>query len=103
MLLYDGAETVIALVQFYIIRHELKINKIFLSGIPYLISGAIMLVCLKVIGHYFDPTIVNTIILVAGGGIIYTGSLLIMRDRFFIDNIKSLINMVLKKEKPQNE
>ena len=97
------AETVIALVQFYIIRHELKINKIFLSGIPYLISGAIMLVCLKVIGHYFDPTIVNTIILVAGGGIIYTGSLLIMRDRFFIDNIKSLINMVLKKEKPQNE
>ena len=97
------SETLIALVQFFIIRRELKIGKIFASCIPYLISGTVMLVILKAVGMYLEATILNTVILVISGAFIYIGMLLIMRDSFFIGNIKSLPKLLTKKEAHKNE
>jgi hypothetical protein len=62
-----------------------------------------MLVILKVVGMYLEATILNTIILVISGACIYIGILLIMRDSFFIENIKSLPKLLSKKEAPKNE
>ena len=62
-----------------------------------------MLVILKAVGMYLEATILNTVILVISGAFIYIGMLLIMRDSFFIGNIKSLPKLLTKKEAHKNE
>lgn len=91
------AETVIALVQIYIVRKELSAKKIFMSSGLYLLAGTVMLVVLNVVGAHLAPSFLNTVILVGCGGIVYVGLLLIFRDQFFIGYSKSFLGKITKK------
>ena len=88
------AETVIAVVQLVIVRNELSSFVIIKDSIKYIISALIMFCVLYFVGKLFIPSIANTLILVLCGAIVYSTSLLILRDSFFIENIKQLTNRV---------
>ena len=86
------AESVIAVVQLVIVRRELSILIIIENSIKYFISGFIIFCILYFIGQYLVPSITNTLILVLCGAAVYLVSLLILRDSFFIENIKQISN-----------
>lgn len=85
------AETVIAIVQIIIVRKELKPLNIVKSGINYIISGGIMFLAVVILSKKLMPSPVNTFILVALGIIIYAGILIILKDKFFIQNISKIL------------
>lgn len=82
------AETVIALIQLYILRKELSFRKIILSGKNYFISGIIMLIIVRFINACVSPSVINTFTMIFTGAFVYIIMLLILRDEFFIDYSK---------------
>ncbi|SET25723.1 Membrane protein involved in the export of O-antigen and teichoic acid [Pseudobutyrivibrio sp. C4] len=86
-----SAEIVVTLVQLYMVRKELSFVKIVTSAIHYLIAGGIMLIILLFIGQSMNASIINTFCLIIIGASIYFLMLLLMRDAFFIENMKSVM------------
>lgn len=86
------AETVISVVQLVIVRRELSSFVIIKDSIKYIISGLIMFCVLHFVGMLLVPSITNTLILVLCGAVVYLISLFILRDSFFIENIKQITN-----------
>lgn len=50
-----------------------------------------MVLVLYFVRGFFSSSIVNTLILIALGAAVYFAVLLIMRDSFFIDSVKSVL------------
>lgn len=92
-----AAETVIAVVQIYIVRKELSPTIIIKSSFNYLFAGALMVFVLIAIRGYFVSSIVNTMILVIIGTIVYFSVLLIIRDKFFFDNVISVLKKIVNR------
>lgn len=91
------AEVVIALVQLWFVRKEFSVKKVFLSSWRYLSAGGIMLSALKIMGRRLEESTINTIIMIFCGAAIYCILLLILRDDFFIQNIKNMVCKIWKK------
>ena len=91
------AETIIALVQLYIVRKELSFIKIVKLGIHYYIAGAVMLAVLLFMRDYFTPSMLNTLYLVVIGVATYFLSLIILRDDFLLSNVNTIFKKVLKR------
>lgn len=89
------AESAITVVQLYIVRKELSVFRVFKEGNNYFVAGAVMTIGLYFAEKILAPTILHTIFLVTGGAIIYFSLLLVMKDEFFLSNLK----IVLKKVK----
>ena len=82
------AETVIALVQLYMIRKEVSIKEILICGWRYWVAGIIMLMVLMAEQCYFGPSIFHTVILIGSGAAVYFFILFLLRDDFLFNNIK---------------
>ena len=91
------AETTIAIVQIYIVRKELSPKTIFLSSWHYLVAGGVMLIGLIALGKWFTPSIVHTFLMAVIGAAVYFLLLLLLRDSFFIDNMRNVVNKVARK------
>lgn len=85
------AETVIAVVQIFIVRKEISPKKVVLCSGHYLIAGAVMYGILKILGNFLEAGIVNSAILIMCGGTIYFGVLMIQKDEFFINQLKKIL------------
>lgn len=92
------AETTIALVQLWLVRKEFSVKIVFFSCWHYLIAGLVMLVGLEVLARQLTPSILHTVLLVVCGAAVYFIILVIFRDSFFIDNMKNVMNKVLKRK-----
>ena len=93
------AETIIALIQFYLVRKELSFWIIIKSSWCYFVAGGTMLICLKILGTKMTPTFIHTMILVLVGGGVYFVILVILRDTFFLENIKMVVGKIKEKIK----
>lgn len=91
------AETVIALVQIYLVRRELSPREIFLSSRHYLLAGGVMLFVVKALGNALTPSILHTIILVLCGASVYGTVLVIMRDEFLLCNMRSILEKAIRR------
>ena len=91
------AETVIALVQIWIVRKELSPWEIIKSGTHYYVAGFAMAVVLYLVGAHLSSSIINTLILVVCGALTYFAVLLVMRDQFFFDNVVSIGKKIIKR------
>lgn len=91
------AETVIAVIQLIIVRKELNPYKILKEGINYYISGAVMAIVLWYVAGKLLPSVFNTFLMVFCGGIIYFIMLVILKDEFFIFNMKSILEKIKDK------
>lgn len=90
------AETSITIIQLWIVRKELSFFVILKNSIKYFLAGGIMIFCLGIEIYYFSPAILHTFIMVVTGVMVYFFMLLIFRDVFFLENIKSILLKVRK-------
>ena len=90
------AETLITVVQIFLVRKELSPKRIIMCSWHYFVSGGLMLIVLKVMSTKLEPRVMDTVIMIVVGAIIYIGSLLVMRDSFLISNIKPLLARIKK-------
>lgn len=88
------AETLIMLIQFWFVRNEIEIRKIFSFSKNYLIAGICMLIVLFLEDKYLEAMWFNTALLILSGGLTYFGILLLLKDVFFKDNINKVITQV---------
>ncbi|RJV90040.1 flippase [Erysipelotrichaceae bacterium AF15-26LB] len=85
------AETVITATQLYIVRKELSPLVIIKSGYHYFIAGGIMLFALLAIRSILTPSILHTLILIFSGAGVYFLILFVMKDEFFISNLRNIL------------
>ena len=97
------AETVIAILQIVIVRKELSPWKIVKSSAKYWIAGLVMLVPLYFENKYFAPSMLNTLIMIASGALVYAMVLFILRDDFFLSNIQSVLGRFIKRKDKKGE
>ena len=90
------AEAVIAIVQLYIVRTEFSAKEIIKSGKNYYISGIVMFAVLLFAGSKLQPSIMNTVLMIVGGGALYFAILFLLKDEFFIGNVQSVLNRFKK-------
>ena len=90
------AETVIALVQLYIVRKELSVSNIFFSCRHYLFSGSVMFLLLQYMGKMLTPSIIHTFSMIISGVVTYVACLLILKDDFLMENSAKLLGRIKK-------
>lgn len=91
------AESFIAIIQIYIIRDELSPKIIMKSSINYFIAGLIMALVLIAVRGFFVSSIINTMILIFIGAIVYFFVLILIHDDFFFSNISTIFNKIRRK------
>ena len=91
------AETVIAVAQLIIVRKELSPLRVLKESVNYFLAGIVMVVALWTMGAALSSSLVNTLLMVACGMVIYFGVLFVLRDEFLISNA----GKILKKDKGQ--
>lgn len=82
------AETVIAIIQIFIVRKEISPREIVSSSRHYLVAGAVMYGALKILGKFLEARMINSVIMIVCGGFIYFCVLMIQRDEFFINQVE---------------
>lgn len=88
------AESAIAVTQLLIVRKELNLRHIIILSRKYLIAGIVMLIVLLFESSILVPAIVNTFIMVVSGITTYFIILFVLRDRFFITNLRMFIEKI---------
>ena len=83
------AETAIALVEIYNVRKEISFLRIIACGKNYYIAGIIMLCVVWVMGRNLAPSIINTFTMILAGAIVYPVMLMVLRDEFFTEQVRS--------------
>ena len=89
------AESTIAIIQLIYVRKELSIRRILKMMAHYLFAGICMLGILLLENRFMKVSILNTVLMVLSGGMVYFLVLFILKDVFFIDNAR----LILKKMK----
>lgn len=83
-----AAEIIIAIVQLYYVRKDFSIKHIFKISRLYLISGAIMFAVLLIENHFLAPNLINTLIMITTGGLIYILILIVRKDEYLIEEAR---------------
>lgn len=87
---FEGLNLIIQII-YCISKKQLNAKQIFVPCWKYLLSGSIMLLFVETLKTKFSGGIVSLCVLICTGGLSYVGVLLILRDRFFIDNINKIL------------
>lgn len=58
-----------------------------------------MFVVINVVKANMQPTIMNTVVTVSVGGIVYLGILLFLKDSFLLDGLEKVLNRMKRKVK----
>lgn len=90
------AELMITSAQLFLVRKELSIPRILISGWKYMIAVIVMAVALFFEGKLFETGAVGSVILIISGGVIYLVVLMILRDALLLDTIKSVYHKLRK-------
>ena len=80
-----AAETVIAILQLVLVRHELSMMIILRESFNYVVAGIGMVLVLLPISRALTPSIVHTLMIVVAGIASYFAILLIERDKYITD------------------
>lgn len=90
------AETVIAVVQLYMVSKEISVGTIVKGIYKYIIAGIVMLGVLMIENGYLKSSIPNTIGMIVSGAIVYFIMLFVLQDKLFIGDIKQIKARVFK-------
>ena len=89
------AETIILIVHLIYLRKKITILDIIKPGFKNVFAGIIMFIIVRCITNFFSISIVNSLIEVIVGAIVYLSTLIIIRDEFSIGIMKKVLNVVL--------
>ncbi len=87
------AETIGAVIMLIFVNNEklISLKEIFRDSIKYWIAGIIMLLFLLILSNNLAVSVISLAISIILGGILYFCILFILKDDFFISNIKSIL------------
>ena len=85
------AEFTVSATQLFFVRKELNVKYILSTSAHYFLAGSIMLIVLILAGFELTPSFINTFILIIAGSFIYFFVLLLIKDSFSIELLKSAI------------
>ena len=91
------AETVILGVQLKYFKEEFRILEILKLSVKCFISGIVMFVVVKLLTNVLEVSIINTIIEVLVGGIVYIAILIILKYQFLKDLYSQVLSGVKSK------
>ena len=84
------AEGTIMIVQLIIIKREINFKIIIKNAKNYIVASFIMGFVLYIENRYMTSSMVNTFIMIVSGIFIYTILLVLLKDKFFINNIRKI-------------
>ena len=90
------AEITVVIVQIYFIRKEFDIKNIIKISKNYLISSIIMFIICTIVINFIYSNVISILIGVITGVITYLICLLFLKDRFIIEIINKIKNVVIK-------
>ena len=90
------AEITVVIVQIYFIRKEFDIKNIIKISKNYLISSIIMFIICTIVINFIYSNVISILIGVITGGITYLICLLFLKDKFIIEIINKIKNVVIK-------
>ena len=96
------SEIAVTAVQFYFLRKFLSFKMFAKTFLNPLMSSFVMLLVLAVLDFIFTANLFLVLVEIAIGGLVYLLMMYLLKDKFFIDTIKSLKNKFLVKGN-QNE
>lgn len=85
------AEFTVTTIQMICIKKDFNLYEIFKLSINYLISALIMFICCYLVNFIGLDPLINVILKVIIGGIVYVVVLLIMKDEFFYEILNRLL------------
>lgn len=88
------AETGILIIQLKYFKHVFTLTKIITFGLNNIISGVFMLIILVILSNILKITVINTIIVIIAGAIIYLITLLLLKDNFFKELLEQCKNFL---------
>ena len=65
-------------------------------SMKYLLAGAGMFIVLSLENRYLNPSPIHTLCMVITGAVTYLLLLILLKDRFLIDNLKGMAKAVTK-------
>lgn len=92
-----GAETTVAIIQFIFVRHLLKLDSFYKNVSKYFTCSIFMSIVIFFLSYLPFGSLVNFLIQIAVGTGIYFGSLLLIKDSFFVE-MTDLINDMLRRK-----
>ena len=91
------AEGIVAIVELFIVRKEIKVFSVLKSSAKYLISGVCMFAIIFAESFLLKSSIINSIIMIISGAFSYALFLIILRDEFFLDNVRNVVSIIIKR------
>ena len=90
------AEFVVTTVMYLSVRKIASLKDIIKGSWKYIISGIVMFVPCFLAGRYLPSSVINTLLIAAGGAVVYFVMLFILKDKMVLDKTKSLIRRARK-------
>lgn len=84
------AEGCVTAVMYTFVRKDLKIRKILNEAWKYIVASIIMFIPCYILNRILNPSILNTIIIVAVGVAVYAPLLLLLKDDFVLSILKRI-------------
>ncbi len=91
------AEFLVALSMFLFVRKKMSIRILIKCMYKYVLSSLVMFGILFYIQTLLVSNLLNSIIIIALGVLIYFGLLLLLRDQFFLENVKNMLKNIKEK------
>lgn len=88
------AETCITFSQLFIMRKEISMSRVFKTSIRYFIAGSVMLALLLCENLKLNSSIFHTVLMIVSGMLTYVLMLIILKDRFFLQNMRLIFEKV---------
>lgn len=92
------SEFITLLIQMYLVRNALSIRKMLSLGLNYVVAGLVMYVAVRFEAGFLEPSIVNTLIMVVSGIVLYALMLLILRDSLFMESFHSVVSRIRRRK-----
>ena len=86
------SEFLTLVIQVYLVRKSLSVRKMISLGLNYVIAGLVMYAAVRFEASFLEPSIVNTLIIVLSGMLLYALMLLILRDSLFLESLHNAVS-----------
>lgn len=96
-----AAETIIMIYQLIYARKVFSIKRILLCGWKNVIAGVLMFLVLYFVAGNWESSVINTLLIILIGCVIYFVLIIALRDEFIINLIKKLFSKIKKQNKEE--
>ena len=95
------AELVVTIAMLAFARRDIKFFEALKASWKYFISGVVMLCAVLISSYFLEPKVINTLILIGGGSLLYFLILVLLRDKMLLNVLSGIKKKFSKKEQKE--